>query len=72
MTYVELYHKAMHAFDPDNTGCIKGRPVMVLYYLGKLVGKTSLDEQVDMDQLREGLSADHLDAECVKVVLGLV
>jgi len=71
MTYVDLYHKAIDAFDPAHKGIIKGYPVEVLYKMSRLADKQGWEQPVDTDTLQQRLSADYLDRESVKTVLGI-
>lgn len=69
MTYTELYHKAVAAFDGGKN--ITGRPVEVLFNLSRLADSQGWDHQVDAERLRSRLSPDYLDAQSVATVLKL-
>ncbi len=72
MTYVELYHKAVDAFNPNKDGLIIGYPVEVLYNVSRLDDAQGWEQQVDVKDLRNRLSPDYLDKQCVGTVLGLI
>lgn len=72
MTYVELYHKAVDAFNPSGKDPIIGYPVEVLYNVSRLADSQGWEQQVDTDQLRERLSPDYLDKQCVGTVLAML
>ena len=72
MTYVELYHKAADAFNPSGKGPIIGTSVEVLFNVSRLADAQGWEQQVDADQLRNRLSPDYLDKQCVGTVLGLL
>ena len=73
MTYKELYQKCWEHFDPDNTGMIKGYPVMVLYTTSKIADAEGWDEQVVAEVFRERISEKKtLNSDCVSDVLGLL
>lgn len=72
MTYVDLYHKACDAFDPEHKGTIKGGPVEVLYKISRLADAQTWEHEVDRNELRHWLSADYLDARSAATVLAII
>lgn len=71
MTYTELYHKAVAAFD-NGKKSITGYPVEVLFKVSRLADAQGWEQQVDADRLRSRLSSDYLDPHSVSMVLRLV
>ena len=72
MTYVDLYHKAIEAFDPEHRGNIQGYPVEVMYKMSRLADAQGWEQPVDTVTLRQRLSADYLDRDSVTKVLNLI
>ena len=70
MTYTELYHKAVEAFDGGKKS-ITGRPVEVLFNLSRLADAQGWEQQVDTNRLRSRLSPNYLDSQSVATVLKL-